>query len=100
MPAFYCGIFGHKPTAGIINTRGCTMRSGKEQSTMCVVGPMTRHASDLMPLLKVLASPTNVGKLKLDEPVDLSKLKYYYVRNSGELRCSVVATDLQAIMTK
>lgn len=53
MPAFYCGIFGHKPTVGIVNTRGCTMRTGKEMSTMVVAGPMTRHAADLMPMLKV-----------------------------------------------
>lgn len=100
MPAFYCGIFGHKPTAGLVNTRGCTMRTGKEPSTMVVAGPLTRHATDLMPLLKVLVGPNNVDKLKLDTPVDLSKLKYYYIRQSGELRCSVVSTDLQAIMTK
>lgn len=53
MPAFYCGIFGHKPTVGIINTRGCTFRTGKEQSTMVVAGPMTRKACDLLPLMKV-----------------------------------------------
>lgn len=53
MPAFYCGIFGHKPSVGIINTRGCTFRTGKEQSTMVVAGPMTRKACDLLPLMKV-----------------------------------------------
>lgn len=53
MPAFYCGIFGHKPSVGIINTRGCTFRTGKEQSTMVVAGPMTRKAGDLLPLMKV-----------------------------------------------
>lgn len=53
MPAFYCGIFGHKPTVGAINTRGCTFRTGKEQSTMVVAGPMTRSAKDLLPLFKV-----------------------------------------------
>lgn len=51
--AFYCGIFGHKPTVGVINTRGCTFRTGKEASTMVVAGPMSRHATDLLPLLKV-----------------------------------------------
>lgn len=53
MPAFYCGIFGHKPTVGLINTRGCTFRTGKEPSTMVVAGPMTRYAKDLLPLFKV-----------------------------------------------
>lgn len=53
MPAFYCGIFGHKPTVGVINTAGCTLRNGNEKSTMVVAGPMSRHSEDLMPLLKV-----------------------------------------------
>lgn len=53
MPAFYCGIFGHKPTVGIVNTRGCTFRTGKELSTMVVAGPMTRKACDLLPIMKV-----------------------------------------------
>lgn len=53
MPAFYCGIFGHKPTVGLINTRGCTFRTGKEPSTMVVAGPMARYATDLLPLFKV-----------------------------------------------
>lgn len=53
MPAFYCGIYGHKPTVGTINTRGCTFRTGKEPSTMVVAGPMCRSAKDLLPLFKV-----------------------------------------------
>lgn len=121
MPAYYCGIFGHKPTAGVINTCGCTMRTGNEPSTMVVAGPMTRHAEDLMPLFKVfkryhfvsifinsiifinkkvMAGPTNVKSLRLNEPVDVKKLKFYYIRQSGELRCSIVSGELQSVMTK
>jgi fatty acid amide hydrolase 2 len=55
MPSFYCGVYGHKPTVGIINTKGCTLRTGKELSSMVVAGPMTRYAADLMPLFKVNA---------------------------------------------
>lgn len=29
MPAFYCGIFSHKPTTGLISTKGMTFRKGK-----------------------------------------------------------------------
>lgn len=56
MPAFYCGVFGHKPTVGVINTRGITHRTGKEKSTMVVAGPMARYARDLNPLMKVITS--------------------------------------------
>lgn len=38
---------------------------------------MTRHAVDLKPLMKIIAAH-NAKKLNLDEPVDVTKLKYYY----------------------
>lgn len=47
-----------------------------------------------------MADPTKAKSLRLDEPVDLKKLKFYYVRQSGELRCSVVCSELQSVMTK
>lgn len=100
MPAFYCGIFGHKPTVGAINTRGCTFRTGKEASTMVVAGPMSRHAKDLLPLMKILIEPKQQNVLKLDEPVNVRKLKYYYIRESGDPRCTPVSNELQATMSK
>lgn len=99
MPAFYCGIFGHKPSVGAINTRGCTFRTGKE-TTMVVAGPMTRYAKDLLPLLRVLIEPNKRNTLKLDESVNVRKLKYYYIRESGNHRCTPVSGELQEAMTK
>lgn len=52
MPAFFCGIFGHKPTTGICSMKGTGRRNGTEK-TMAVAGPMTRVAEDLIPMLKV-----------------------------------------------
>lgn len=100
MPAFYCGIFGHKPTVNLIDTKGCTFRTGKEESTMVVVGPMTRHAIDLLEIFKILVGPKNRIMLKLDEPVNIKKLKYYYIRQNNELRCSPVSREMQTAMTK
>lgn len=47
-----------------------------------------------------MTGPTKAKSLGLDEQVDLKKLKFYYIRQSGELRCSVVSSELQAVMTK
>lgn len=100
MPAFYCGIFGHKPTTGAVNTRGVTYRTGKETSTMVAAGPMSRYATDLLPLLKVLVDPNKSMPLKLHEKVDVRKLKYYYIRENGDVRCTPVSGELQSAMTK
>lgn len=95
MPAFYCGIFGHKPTTGLVNTRGCTMRTGIEKSTMVVAGPMTRYAIDLKPILEVLVGPKNAHDLKLNEKVDVKKLRYFYCLDNGDLKCSSICSDLK-----
>lgn len=100
MPAFYCGIYGHKPTSGVVNMRGCTFRTGRETSTMVVAGPMTRYASDMRPIMKVLVGPKGSAALKLDEKTDLKKLRYFYVSSSGDIKCSPVHSQLQRVMTR
>jgi fatty acid amide hydrolase 2 len=100
MPAFYCGVFGHKPTVDVISTKGCTLRTGKEASTMVVAGPMTRYASDLMPIFKVLAGPEKTETLALNEEVDLTSLKFYFMTENGDLRCSSLSGDMNAALMK
>ena len=100
MPAFYCGVYGHKPTTGIINTRGCSLRTGREPSTMVVAGPMTRYATDLLPLMQVLVGPEKCTSLRFDEPVDVRKLRYFYITESGDIKCSAVQPSLQKAMDR
>lgn len=101
MPAHFCGIYGHKPTVGALNTRGLTFRTGAEPSTMVVAGPMCRHADDLLPLMRLLCDADTARQLRLnDAPPDVRTLKYYYVRQSGELCCSRVASESQAAMSR
>jgi amidase len=56
-PAHYCGIYGHKPTWGLISTRGHAPPVIMTPSDISVVGPMTRHAEDLDLALRALAGP-------------------------------------------
>lgn len=99
MPAFFCGIFGHKPTSYLISTKGLSRRTGKEKHTMVVAGPMSRHAKDLAPLLKVLVG-SNIDKLKLDTAVDISSLKYFYVEESKDARVSSICVELRQLMRR
>lgn len=100
MPAYYCGIFGHKPTTGLVNTRGCTFRTGNEKNTMVVAGPMTRYAADLKPIFEVLVGPKNANILKLDEKVDVKKLRYFYCLDSGDLKCSAIGSDVKKAINR
>jgi amidase len=56
-PAHYCGVYGHKPTWGIIPMRGHSAAGTLTPTDISVVGPMARHAEDLELAMRVLAGP-------------------------------------------
>lgn len=57
MPAFFCGIYGHKPTGGLVPMTGHYPRGKGRVERYSVGGPMCRRAKDLMPLLRLIAGP-------------------------------------------
>jgi amidase len=60
VPAHFCGIFGHKPTLGLIPQRGYGMPPAPPNhgiGDLAVVGPMARTAADLSLALDVIAGP-------------------------------------------
>lgn len=101
MPAFFNGVFGHKPSPLIVSCKGqYPMPMGKEQMSFLGVGPMSRFACDLKPMLKIMAGK-NAEQLNLDEPVNLSSIKYFYQENDGgSYFVSPVDYDLRVAMDK
>lgn len=61
---------------------------------------MTRYASDLRPILEVLAGPKNSAALKLKEKVDLKKLRFFYSLDNGDMKCSKICSDLKKSMDR
>lgn len=83
MPAFFNGIFGHKPSRGVVSNDGqYPSAHSEDQNRLLGIGPMCRYAQDLAPILKVLAGK-NADMLNLDNKVDISKLKFYYMEDDG-----------------
>src|SRR5713101_605146 len=58
-PAHYCGVYGHKPTFGIVPERGHTL-GRVAGADINVVGPMGRSAEDLEIGLSVMAGPDEI----------------------------------------
>jgi amidase len=56
-PAHYCGVYGHKPTWGVIPTLGHALPGVVSEPDIAVVGPLARSAEDLALALDVMAGP-------------------------------------------
>jgi amidase len=63
VPAHFCGVFGHKPSFGLVPTRGHIPPAPGvlNELPLNVVGPMARSASDLRLALDVLAGPRDLS---------------------------------------
>jgi amidase len=90
VPAHYCGIFAHKPTHGLVPSRGVAPPGTPSLSVevpvdLAVVGPMARTAGDLELALHVVAGPDDaeaVGyNLVMPPPrhVDLKNFRVFVV---------------------
>ncbi|MCG3754405.1 MULTISPECIES: amidase [unclassified Amycolatopsis] len=59
-PAHFCGVYGHKPSLGLVANRGMVLPNELPlplDLDLAVVGPMARTARDLAMLLDVMAGP-------------------------------------------
>ncbi len=59
-PAHYCGVFGHKPTWGIVPSRGHNPPGTPhvaQDVDLAVLGPLARTAEDLAMTLDIIAGP-------------------------------------------
>ncbi|MEN8159865.1 MAG: amidase [Myxococcota bacterium] len=84
-PAHYCGVFGHKPTWGLIPVRGHSLPGAISEPDIAVVGPLARSAADLDLALDVLA-----GADELDAGVRYELPRF---RGTKHLRVAVWAND-------
>lgn len=101
MPAFFNGVFGHKPSQNIVSNVGqYPIPTNKEQASFLGLGPMCRRADDLLPILKVIAGK-NAVQLKLDETVELKNLKFYYQEtDAGSHLVSPVNQEIKELFKK
>jgi len=83
-PAHYCGIFAHKPSWGLIPTRGHSPTGALTPTDISVVGPMARDAQDLDLALRVLAGPD-----LLQQPAWRVELPAPRHRRLGDFRVAV-----------
>jgi fatty acid amide hydrolase 2 len=76
IPALFCGVFGHKPSSGLVPNTGMWPPSDGDAGRMLAQGPLARRAEDLMPVLRLLAGPDGEDPLaraaELGDPASVS----------------------------
>jgi fatty acid amide hydrolase 2 len=90
LPAFFCGVFGHKSTGGLVPSTGHIPHASAKAARFVSVGPICRSAQDLAVILDVMAGPDGedvgcTGEYTVKPPGDvrIDKLKVYVVRDDG-----------------
>jgi fatty acid amide hydrolase 2 len=104
LPAFFNGVFGLKPSPGLVPSTGQFPVTETETAAMMLtIGPITRRAEDLMPMLKVIAGPDGIDpyvrEMPIGDPADISLADTKillsedtsYIQVSRELRAARLA---------
>ncbi|MBT5263833.1 MAG: amidase, partial [Rhodospirillaceae bacterium] len=87
-PAHFCGVFGHKPTYGILPPRGQSLPGIVTPQDISVIGPLARSADDLEVAMDAMAGPDILDAecWKLDLPASRKK-------RLQDFRVGVMLTD-------
>lgn len=89
MPAFFNGVFGHKPSGGLVPNSGQYPTADSAQALRYLTsGPLCRRAEDLPLLMSLLAGPDGIDEGC--EPLGLRDVREVRV---GELRVLDVPDD-------
>jgi fatty acid amide hydrolase 2 len=76
LPAFFNGVFGHKPSSGLVPNTGQYPNADGDAERLLSIGPLARRAEDLMPVLRAIAGPdgidTRTRAVELGDPGDVS----------------------------
>jgi amidase len=102
-PAHYCGVYGHKPTYGVVPYRGHLMPGSVSISDITVAGPLARSAADIAAMMKVLAGPDGTearGYNLAMPPATQKRFKDFRVAIKLNSTVSDVDKPLQELLTK
>ncbi|MEQ8858007.1 MAG: amidase [Pseudomonadales bacterium] len=96
-PAHFCGVYGHKPTWGVVPFQGHMLPGMVAPPDIAVVGPLGRSAEDLALAMDVIAGPDPLHapgwKLDLPRPSKQSLKDYRVALWPSDARAPV-ATEI------
>jgi amidase len=87
-PAHYCGVYGHKPTFGIVPLKGQRLPGVVSSTDISVGGPLARSARDLTAMLKLMAGSAETEARAVNLKLPASRHK-----DLKDFRVAVMLTD-------
>ena len=90
-PAHYCGVYGHKPSYGVVPYQGHLLPGMVQPGDISAAGPLARSARDIATMMKILAGP--VGPEARGYRLTLPKAKQEKLK---DFRVAVMVTDEQS----
>lgn len=93
-PAHFSGVFGHKPTWGIVPMAGHELMPGVPDADLSVCGPLAREAADLDTALDIMAGPT--AREAKGWQLNLAPAQFTHLK---DLRVAIWPTDDMAPVT-
>ncbi len=91
VPAAFCGVFGHKPSWGVVPDQGHGLPGMIAPTDMGVIGPISRFAEDLALALDVMAGPPPLDGLAWELALPREQ-----VSSPRQLRVAIWADDPMA----
>jgi amidase len=92
-PAHYCGVWGHKPTYGIVSPQGHAAGARFSTSDISVCGPLSRSSRDLALALEVMAGPDAIDgaawRLELPQPRQRKLADFRIALMLEDVNCAV-----------
>jgi len=89
LPAFFNGVFGLKPSPGVIPNTGQFPVTHGDAARLLTIGPLARRAEDLIPLTRLMAGPdgedAQAREVALGDPaaVDLHGLEVIVTQDTS-----------------
>ncbi|XP_042907643.1 fatty-acid amide hydrolase 2-A-like isoform X3 [Parasteatoda tepidariorum] len=98
LPAAFCGIYGHKPSTGLVSNFGFFPSDDQENESVDAfvsTGPMCRYVEDLPLLMKILAKDDKM--IHLNKEVDFRKVKVYFMEGFPDFLLNPVPAVRKAV---
>ena len=93
LPAAYCGVYGFKPTFGVVSLQGI-QTDPKEKTnglkSLVVAGPLARNIDDLQLAMDIIAQSTNTDKKPIPvdrymDTIDIKQMKIAWTDEFGNV---------------